>query len=206
VAQSGGGLGSTDELSSDDLSPVTRLLQQWRRGDAAALNRLLPYVYDELRRLARKHMRGERRDHTLQTTGLVHEAYARLVQVDIPWEDRVHFFAVAAGLMRRILVDHAKATRRRKRGGGAHRVTLDEAALVSPEPSEDLLELDRALDELAKLDSRKCRIVELFYFGGMTYRETASAMEISEATVHRELRLAKAWLHRAIGQDEARGT
>lgn len=193
-------------MSGNDLSPVTRLLRQWRRGDAEALNHLLPHVYDELRRLARKHMRGERRDHTLQTTGLVHEAYARLVQVDVPWEDRVHFFAVAAGLMRRILVDHAKAARRGKRGGGAQRVTLDEAALVSPEPSEDLLELDRALDELSKLDSRKCRIVELFYFGGMTYRETAAAMEISEATVHRELRLAKAWLYRAIGQEDARGT
>jgi len=192
-------------LSHNDPSPVTRLLLLWRRGDAEALNRLLPYVYDELRRLARRYMRGERRDHTLQTTGLVHEAYARLVQVDIPWEDRVHFFAVAAGLMRRILVDHAKAARRRKRGGGAQRVTLDEAALVSPGPGEPVVELDRALDDLSRLDERKSKIVELIYFGGMTYRETAAAMEISEATVHRELRLAKAWLHRAIGRGETRG-
>jgi RNA polymerase sigma factor (TIGR02999 family) len=187
----------------DERSPVTQLLKDWRGGDAEALNRLLPHVYDELRRVARRHMRGERGDHTLQTTGLVHEAYVRLVQSDVPWEDRVHFFAVAAGLMRRILVDHAKAHRRQKRGGGARRITLDEAALVSPEPDEDLLQLDRALTGLAEMDERKGKIVEMVYFGGMTYRETAAALEISEATVHRELRLAKAWLYREIGRDEA---
>ncbi len=193
-------------MASNEPSPVTQLLKDWRRGDAEALDRLLPHVYDELRRLARKHMRGERGDHTLQTTGLVHEAYVRLVQSDVPWEDRVHFFAVAAGLMRRILVDHAKANRRQKRGGGARRVTLDEAALVSSQPGEDMLQLDRALEGLAELDPRKCRIVELIYFGGMTYRETATAMEISEATVHRELRLAKAWLYRAMDQGSADGS
>jgi RNA polymerase sigma factor (TIGR02999 family) len=193
-------------LASNEHSPVTQLLKDWRGGDAEALGRLLPHVYDELRRLARRHMRGERGDHTLQTTGLVHEAYVRLVHSDVPWEDRVHFFAVAAGLMRRILVDHAKANRRQKRGGGARRITLDEAALVSSPPGEDLLQLDRALDGLAELDARKSRIVELVYFGGMTYREAAAALEISEATVHRELRIAKAWLVRAIGHGNTGGS
>jgi len=178
--------------------PITELLREWREGKREALDRLPPVVYDELHQLARRYMRGERAGHTLQPTAVVHEAYLRLVNADVPWQDRVHFFAVAARLMRRILVDHAKSRRRAKRGGGGVRVTLEDALVVSAEPPPELVVLDEALEELAARDDRKARIVELHFFGGLTYDELAEAVQVSTATVHRELRLAKAWLQREL--------
>jgi RNA polymerase sigma factor (TIGR02999 family) len=177
---------------------VSQLLVAWRGGDQAAFERLLPLVYHELHGLARRHMRGERPDHTLQTTALIHEAYLRMCGADITWEGRVHFLAVAAQTMRRILVDHARGRARTKRGGGATPVTLDEGLAAAPEPLDDLLALDEALGRLAALDERKARVVELHYFGGLTYDEAAAAVGISSATVDRELRAAKAWLYREL--------
>jgi RNA polymerase sigma factor (TIGR02999 family) len=182
-------------------SPVTTLLLDWRQGNKDALDQLMPIVYEELRRLADRHMRGERQEHTLQTTALVHEAYARLIDVDVPWQDRVHFFAVASRMMRRILVDHAKSRSRQKRGGGAVKVTLDAALAVSPQRSDDVLALDDALIRLTELDPRKGQIVELHFFGGLTYAETAEAIGVSPATVDRELRMAKAWLYRDLSEE-----
>jgi len=179
-------------------SPVTRLLIEWRLGDTDALNRLMPLVYDDMRALAESYMRGERSGHTLQATALVHEAYARLVDTNIDWQDRVHFFAVAARTMRRILVEHARARGRIRRGGGWKRETFDDAAIVSNEPSVDILAIDQALGELEAQDERKGRAIELLYFGGLTYAEIAQALSISEATVHRDLRMAKAWLHKRL--------
>jgi RNA polymerase sigma factor (TIGR02999 family) len=148
--------------------------------------------------LASGYLLSERPGHTLPATALVHEAYLRLVEADVAWTDRVHFYAVAARVMRRILVDHAKTNRRQKRGGGADRISLEQAIVVSPEGPSGILELDEALHRLAALDERKCQVVELLFFGGMTYDETAAALDISPATVHRELRMAKAWLHREL--------
>ncbi len=173
---------------------VTRLLSAWRAGDQDALDRLVPLVYDELRALARRRLRAERGDHTLQATALVHEAYARLVGADLDLADRAHFFAVAARTMRRILVDHARGKAREKRGGGAAVVTLSEDVVADDEPGEDLLALDEAIGRLAELSERKAKVVELHYFGGLTYPETAAALDVSEATVDRDLRMAKAWL------------
>lgn len=158
----------------------------------------MPLIYDELRSLASRYMRSERRTHTLQTTALVNEAYLRLVNAEVPWQDRAHFFAVAARLMRRILVDRAKAHRRLKRGGGVHKVSLETAAVLTPQPQPGLLDVDEALTRLAALDQRKADVVELVYFGGLTYREAAEALSISERTLHRELMLAKAWLYREL--------
>ena len=180
---------------------VTQLLLQWRAGDEQALNQLLPLVYDELRRLAGRYMQSERSDHTLQPTALVHEAYLGLIDIEVSWQDRSHFFAVAARLMRRLLADHAKARRRDKRGGGL-KVTLKEEMLPSPEPAMDVFALDEALKVLAGFDERKCQVVELHYFGGLTYDETAEALGLSAATVDRELRLAKAWLYRELSRKE----
>jgi len=174
---------------------VTRLLREWRRGRSAALEELMPLVYDELRRLAKGYLRSERKGHTLQGTALVNEAYVRLVDMDVSWQDRAHFFAVAARLMRRMLVDHARSRGRDKRGGGEGAITLDEPFVAAPERAPELLRLDDAMQRLARLDPRKSQVVELHFFGGMTYEETAEALGISPATVHRELRLAKAWLH-----------
>lgn len=176
-------------------TPVTRLLAEWRGGgNEDALNRLMPLVYDELRSLAASRLRSERPDHTLQATALVHEAYARLVQADVDFESRVHFFAVAAQMMRRILVDHARRAKTAKRGGGAVAITLKEGLAGSSNVEPDILALDEALDELAANEPRKARVVELHFFAGLTYAETAKALEISEATVDRDLRMAKAWL------------
>lgn len=192
----------------DDPAPktVTQLLMQWRAGDEQALNQLLPLVYDELRRLAGRYMQSERSDHTLQPTALVHEAYLGLVDIKVSWQDRAHFFAVAARLMRRLLVDHAKAMRRDKRGGGL-KVTLKEELASTPAPAMDVFALDEALKVLADFDDRKCQVVELHYFGGLSYDETAEALGLSAATVHRELRLAKAWLYHELtrkgGENEA---
>lgn len=177
---------------------VTELLAQWRDGDRSALGELMPLVYEQLRRQADRYMRGERGGHTLQATALVHEAYARMVDMEVSWQDRAHFFAVAARVMRRILVDHAKSVRRAKRGGGAVKVSLDESLFVDQESVSDLVDLDDALVGLAKFDERKAQVVELRYFGGMTYDETAEALGLSVATVDRELRLAKAWLYREL--------
>jgi RNA polymerase sigma factor (TIGR02999 family) len=180
---------------------LTRLLLDWRAGDDDALQRLMPLVYDRMRLLANGYMRGERPDHTLQTTALVHEAYSKLVDMEVAWNNRVHFFAIAARTMRRILVDHARSRGRVRRGGGWQRKTLDSAAIISPAPDADLVALDDALKRLEQQDERKARAVELFYFGGMRYDEIAAALEISEATVHRDLKMARAWLHRELAGD-----
>jgi len=180
---------------------VTRLLEQWRNGDENAVNELMPVLYGELRSLANRQMSGERGSHTLQATAVVNEAYLRLVGSDIPFQDRQHFFAVAARTMRRVLVDHAKGKNRQKRGSGQPKVTLEEALIMSPEPTHDLSNLDEALTRLEAQDERKAKVVELHFFGGLTYDEVAEALEISPATVHRELRMAKAWLYRELGDD-----
>ena len=177
---------------------VTQLLGAWRSGDENALAELTPLVYSELRRLAGHYMRSERAGHTLQATAVVNEAFMRMVDMDVPWQDRAHFFAIAARSMRRILVDHAKAHRREKRGGKNTDLTLDEALVVSGEPDPDLVNLDEALQRLEALDERKAQVVELHYFGGLTYDEIAAAMDISAATVHRDLRMAKAWLQNEL--------
>jgi RNA polymerase sigma factor (TIGR02999 family) len=177
---------------------VTQLLQQWGTGNKAALDELMPIVYEQLRKLASKCLRAERPDHTLRATALVNEAYLRLIDADVAWEDRVHFFAVSARLLRRIVIDHAKAHKRDKRGGGAEKISLDEAMLVGPQSPGGILELDEALQRLATHDERKGALVELLFFGGLTYDEAAAALKISPATVHRELTMAKAWLHREL--------
>jgi RNA polymerase sigma factor (TIGR02999 family) len=174
---------------------VTRLLIDWRQGDSQSLERMMPLVYAELRRIADRYLRKENPGHTLQPTALVHEAFMNLVDADVTWSDRVHFYAVSARIMRRLLVDHAKAKRREKRGGGAVRESLEEALAIAPEPSVELIELDEVLTRLAAFDERKSQVVELHYFGGFTYEEIADVVGVSAATVDRELRLAKAWLY-----------
>lgn len=182
-------------MSSDATdNTVTQLLAAWRAGDTGHLDRLLPLVYAELHQLAQRQMRSERPGHTLQATALVHEAFLRLSGADVPWQDRVHFFALAANTMRRVLVDHAKARRRGKRGGGAAHVPLEEALHVREASSDDVEALDEALERLAARDARKARVVELHYFAGLNYDEIAEALSISAATVDRDLRFAKAWL------------
>ena len=180
---------------------VTRLLLNWNNGDRAALDQLVPLVYDELRRLAHHYMRQEREGHTLQTTALVNEAYLRLIdQNSVRWQDRAHFFAIAAQMMRRILVDYARSRRYAKRGGEAHQVSFDESAIVSPQKGAELVAVDEALTDLATRDARKSKIVELRFFGGLNIEETAEVMGISATTVQREWRSAKAWLYQAITQ------
>jgi len=186
--------------SAPERQLVTRLLQEWGGGTKAALDELMPVVYQQLRKLASICLRSERPDHTLRATALVHEAYLRLVDADVAWQDRVHFFAVSARLLRRILVDHAKANRRQKRGGGAETISLDEAVMIGPQSTGGIVELDSALQRLAAHDPRKSDIIELLCFGGLTYDEAAAALKISPATVHRELTMAKAWLHRELTQ------
>lgn len=178
---------------------VTQLLLDWGNGDKAALDKLVPVVYQELRRLAAYYMRRERPGHTLQTSALVNEAYMRLVDYSqMRWQSRAHFFAVAAQAMRRILVEHARKRHFAKRGGGAVKVSFDEAAIVSQEQAADLVALDDALTSLEAMDERKARIVELRYIGGLNIEETAEVLAISPATVQREWRAAKAWLYREI--------
>jgi RNA polymerase sigma-70 factor, ECF subfamily len=181
---------------------VTQMLLDWGNGDKAALDKLVPVVYQELRRLARYYMRHERAGHTLQTSALVNEAYIRLVDYrQMRWQGRAHFFAVAAQAMRRILVEHARKRHFAKRGGGAVQVSLDEAATVSEKQASDLIALDDALSSLEAIDPRKCRIVELRYIGGLNIEETAEVLSISPATVQREWRSAKAWLYRTISEE-----
>src|SRR2546428_346306 len=175
---------------------VTELLVRWSQGDDAALAELTPLVYGELRRLAHRQMGGERPGHTLQTTALVNEAYLRLADQTKPrWQNRAHFFAVAARAMRQILVSYARSQQSQKRGGGAFKVDLDEAALVSPEESKEIVDLHEALEQLSALDSRKAQVVELKYFGGLKYDEMAEVLKISPVTVRRDWRFAKAWLY-----------
>jgi RNA polymerase sigma factor (TIGR02999 family) len=182
---------------------VTQLLGDWRGGDEGALGKLIPLVQPELHRLAHHYMSRERTGHTLQTTELLDEAYLRLVDNTKPhWQNRTHFIAAAAQLMRRIMVDHARQRQSRKRGGGALQVTLDEAAFVTETRSDQLLALDDALGRLAMLDPRKSQIVELRYFGGLTVEETAEFVKLSLRTVRREWNMAKAWLHRALSGEE----
>jgi RNA polymerase sigma factor (TIGR02999 family) len=178
---------------------VTQLLLDWSDGDHEALNRLMPLVYQELKRMARYYMRRERADHTLQTSALVNEAYIRLVDYKkMRWQDRAHFFAVAAQAMRRILVEHARGHTRAKRGGDARKVSLDEAATLADGKAANMVALDDALKSLAEFDPRKSQIVELRYFGGLNIDETAEVIGVSPATVKREWTTAKIWLHREV--------
>ena len=180
-------------------SDITQLLRRWNEGDRAALDQLMPVVYQELRKLAAGYLREERPDHTLQPTALINEAYLRLVRQDFPeWQSRKHFYGVAAQLMRQVLVEHARARATAKRGGGAHKLSLDEAPVFSQERDADLVALDEALTALAKFDERKARVVELRYFGGLSVEEVAGALDISAATVGREMRMAQAWLRREL--------
>jgi RNA polymerase sigma-70 factor (ECF subfamily) len=186
---------------------VTQLLGDWSRGDEGALDKLIPLVQPELHRLAHYYMSRERAGHTLQTTALLDEAYLRLVDhTKRDWQNRTHFVAAAAQLMRQIMVDHARERQTLKRGGGALKVTLDEAALVTETRSEELLALDEALERLAAQDPRKSQIVELRYFGGLTVEETTEFLKLSRRTVEREWNLAKAWLYRAVSGQEANGS
>jgi RNA polymerase sigma factor (TIGR02999 family) len=183
---------------------VTELLVAWSDGDRAALGQLMPLVYDELRHIAHRYLAHERAGHTLQTTALVNEAYLRLVNArEMQWQNRAHFFAVASQLMRMILVDYARSRKSAKRGGGAHHVPLDEALEVADERAAELIALDDALKALAAFDERKCRIAELRYFGGLTVEETAEVLKLSDVTVARDWRLAKAWLHRELSKGDS---
>jgi RNA polymerase sigma-70 factor (ECF subfamily) len=184
------------ELTDHD---VTKLLHAWRAGDEDALQDLVPRVQKELHRLAQRYMAGERLNHPLQTTALINEAFIRLIGgTSVEWQNRAHFFAVSAQLMRRILVDIARAHRGPKRGGDAVETTLKEACVFRPEKSRDLLRLDEALDALGETDPRKSRVVELRFFAGLSVEETAAVLDISERTVLREWNLARAWLYREI--------
>lgn len=178
---------------------VTQLLVAWGGGDQAARDELMPLVYEELRRLAHKFIRHERPGHTLQTSALLNEAYLRLVdQKNVQWQDRAHFFGIAARLMRQILVDYARKRSYAKRGGGAQRVSLDEAMIVSDERAADVVALDDAMNILAEIDPRQGQIVELRFFGGLSIEETAEVLGVSPGTVMRDWTLAKAWLRRAV--------
>lgn len=179
-------------------SEVTELLGRWRDGDHQALDRLMPLVYQELRRIARSRLTGERAGHSLAPTDLLHEAVARLMEANVPWNDRVHFFAVAAGTMRRVLIDRARHKLRHKRGGGAVAVTLQDSDGLDVSDPESILALHRGLEKLEKRDARKARVLELHFFAGLTYQETAQVLEISEATVDRDLRFARAWLQNEL--------
>jgi RNA polymerase sigma-70 factor, ECF subfamily len=186
-------------FNRDGFPDVTRLLLAWREGDEAALEQLIPIVHGELRRIAGRCMAGEQMGNTLQATALVNEAYLRLVDVRrVDWRNRAHFLSMSARLMRRILVDAARAKRSRKRGGDAVRVTFAEDLPITSEPAHDLVALDAALDALAKFDERKSRVIELRYFGGLTVEETASVLRVSPDTVMRDGKLANAWLTREL--------
>lgn len=186
-------------MTAPQPSRVTALLQAWSAGDEAALQQLVPAVYDELRRVARRYMLGERASHTLQTTALIHEVYVRLVDVPAASvRDRVHFFAICARLMRNVLVDFARSRQFQKRGAGALHVPLDDALHVSANPDPSLVAVDDALRRLASFDARKSQVVELRFFGGLTVEETAEALDVSPETVMRDWKVAKAWLQREV--------
>ena len=186
---------------------VTQMLLDWSEGDQQALDRLIPVVYGELRRLASRQLRRERADHTLQTTALIHEAYFKLIeQRNVRWQNRAHFFGIAAQLMRRILVDHARTRHRAKRGGAAVRVPLEEVVVAAEGLNINLVSLDEALTRLAAVDPRQGRIVELRFFGGLSVEETAEVLRVSAATVKNDWSVAKAWLHRELLRGEGRDT
>lgn len=185
-------------MSISQSKDITELLVASSRGDSEALNQLLPVVYNELRRLAERYLRQERSDHTLQATALVHEAYIRLIDQNVPWQNRAHFFGVAAEMMRRILIDHARGHMAAKRGSGGIKLSLDDVINLSDERAADLVALDDALKALAEFDPQKSRIVELRYFGGLSIEETAKVLDIGTATVTRQWNLAKAWLYHEI--------
>lgn len=184
---------------------VTALLRRWTGGNAEALNELMPIVYEHLRTLAGSALASERTGHTLSATSLVHEAYLRLVDSEISWANRGHFFSLAARLMRRILVDHARAARRAKRGGGMLRVTLGDAAALRSGTSDDVAAIDEALTALERFDERKAKLIELLYFGGATQPDAAQILGVSESTVARELRLARAWLRQVLEKGHGSG-
>jgi RNA polymerase sigma factor (TIGR02999 family) len=187
---------SGDTIPADE---VTLLLRAWCEGDSVALHRLAPVLHAELKRIARRYMANERKDHTLQPTALVNEAFLRLVDArGVRWQDRAHFFALSAQTMRRILVNYALARGACKRGGSVRRVALEDALVVSPERDEQIVELDAALERLAKLDDRKARIVEMRFFGGLSVEETAAVLKVSPQTVLRDWSLAKSWLAREM--------
>ncbi len=180
---------------------ITQLLMNWSQGDKAALDQLVPLVYPELRRLAKRHMNREDSAHTLQTSALINEAYLKLVdQQNVEWQNRAHFFAMAAQVMRHILIDHARTRNYAKRGGGAPKLPLDEAAALTEQRAGQLIALDDALKDLAALDERKSQIIELRFFGGLSLEETGEVMKISPSTVQREWRAAKAWLHHTMSK------
>src|SRR5215467_7124995 len=193
-------------MSTPSSSEVTGLLRAWGQGDENALPKLMPLVYDQLRAAARRYMAGERAGHTLQTTALIHETYLRLVDVRrVEWQDRAHFLAICAQLMRRILVDFARSRGYQKRGGGVQRVDFDQALMVGAEPDANLVALDEALQRLAEVDKRKSQIVELRFFGGLDVKETAEVMKVSSDTVMRDWKMAKVWLLRELSGDTAHG-
>ena len=178
---------------------ITQLLAEWSDGNQAALDKLYPLVYDELHKMANRYMNRERKDHTLQTTALINEAYVRLVdQKNVHWANRAHFFAISAQIMRRILIDHARGHAYAKRGGGAQKVSLDETAIVASDPASNMLLLDEALKRLAEMDPRRGQVVELRYFGGLNNEEIAGVLKISENTVTRDWNMARAWLYQEL--------
>lgn len=180
---------------------ISKLLDDWGKGNEEAREALIPLVYDELRRIARRRLRAERPDHTLESAALVHEAYFRLLEAEAPsWHDRAHFFGVAAQIMRHILVDHARHRRAAKRGGGGPRLTLDTKIALMPKKEVDLLALDDALNKLASLDLQQSRMIEMKFFGGLSIEETATVLDISPATVKREWATARAWLQREMSK------
>jgi RNA polymerase sigma factor (TIGR02999 family) len=179
---------------------ITQLLEEWSNGNQAALDRLYPLVYEELRRLAHRYLVRERKGHTMQTTELINEAYLRLVnQRDVHWANRAHFFGISSQIMRRILIDNARRYRCAKRGGGARRISLDEAAEVAKDRAGELLKLDEALNALARIDPRRSRVVELRFFGGLANEEIAALLKISPNTVTRDWNMARAWLYQELG-------
>lgn len=191
-------------MKSTSIKEVTQLLRAWMRGEDGAKEELYQMVYDELRRQAHRYMSRENSGHTLQTTALVNEAYLKLADVNnLNWQDRAHFFAVSANVMRRILVDHARASRAERRGGDAQQVGLEDIIEIPQAPSKDVLALNDALDRLAKVDGRKSSVVELRYFGGLSVEETAEVLKVSADTVMRDWRLAKAWLLRELSGDHS---
>jgi RNA polymerase sigma-70 factor, ECF subfamily len=189
-------------LKSPARHQITELLAEWREGNQSALDELYPLVYDELHRLARRYMSRERKDHTLQTTALINEAYVRMVdQKNVNWANRSHFFAISAQIMRRILIDHARRHAYAKRGGGAQQVSLEEVAAIAPDQGRELVRLDEALKTLAERDPRRSQVVELRYFGGLNNEEIAGVLHVSENTVTRDWNMARAWLYQQLTEN-----
>jgi RNA polymerase sigma factor (TIGR02999 family) len=188
---------------NSETSAITQLLVQCKEGDRKALDALIPHVYAQLHSMAEQCFRGERESHTLRATALVHEAYLRLAGSEVDWQSRAHFFAVAARVMRRILVDHARSQQRQKRGGGAWKLSLDDTPTVGTEKPAMMVALDDALTALARMDGRKSETLEMIYFGGLTYEEAAAVLGVSVPTVQRDLRMAKAWIYREMQKDGA---